>query len=118
MLDYHKAKGADVTIACMPVPWAEASRFGVVIAMTTAISRTLRRNREASSNLASMGIYIFNWPILKEALIALKNQPGCDFGMHVIPYVHNNTHNCYAYEFMATGRMLEHWDPTGRPTWN
>ena len=100
MLDYHKAKGADVTIACMPVPWAEASRFGVVIADDNGnIKDFEEKPPKPSSNLASMGIYIFNWPILREALIALKDQPGCDFGMHVIPYVHNNTHNCYAYEF-------------------
>ena len=100
MLDYHKAKGADVTIACMPVPWAEASRFGVVIADDNGnIKDFEEKPPKPSSNLASMGIYIFNWPILREALIALKDQPGCDFGMHVIPYVHNSTHNCYAYEF-------------------
>ena len=60
-----------------------------------------------------MGIYIFNWPILREALIALKNQPGCDFGMHVIPYVHNSTHNCYAYEFNGywkdVGTLGSYW---------
>ena len=42
------------------------------------------------SNLASMGIYIFSWPVLRDALIKLKDQPNCDFGMHVIPYVHEN----------------------------
>ena len=75
MLITIKQKGADVTIACMPVPWAEASRFMLLLPMTTAISRILRRQRlwvfiseqkppKPSSNLASMGsIYIFNWPI-------------------------------------------------------
>ena len=71
MLDYHKAKGADVTIACMPVPWAEASRFGVVIADDNGnIKDFEEKPPKPSSNLASMGIYIFNWPILREALIA------------------------------------------------
>ena len=114
MLDYHKAKGADVTIACMPVPWAEASRFGVVIADDNGnIKDFEEKPPKPSSNLASMGIYIFNWPILREALIALKDQPGCDFGMHVIPYVHNNTHNCYAYEFNGywkdVGTLGSYW---------
>ena len=114
MLDYHKAKGADVTIACMPVPWAEASRFGVVIADDNGnIKDFEEKPPKPSSNLASMGIYIFNWPVLKEALLALKDQPGCDFGMHVIPYVHNNTHNCYAYEFNGywkdVGTLGSYW---------
>ena len=100
MLDFHKSRKADITIACMPVPWEEASRFGVVVADEQGhIKEFEEKPEKPSSNLASMGIYIFNWPILREALLTLKDQPGCDFGMHVIPYVHNSTHNCYAYEF-------------------
>ena len=61
-----------MTIACMPVPWAEASRFGVVIADDNGnIKDFEEKPPKPSSNLAFMGIYIFNWPILREALIAL-----------------------------------------------
>ena len=60
-----------------------------------------------------MGIYIFDTSVLKEALIALKDQPGCDFGMHVIPYVHEKTRNCYAYEFNGywkdVGTLGSYW---------
>ena len=61
-----------------------------------------------------MGIYIFNWPVLKEALIKLKDQPVCDFGMHVIPYVHEKNHNCYVYEFNGywkdVGTLGSYWE--------
>ena len=115
MLDFHKAKGADVTIACMPVPWEEASRFGVVVADDNSnIKEFEEKPEKPSSNLASMGIYIFNWPVLKEALIKLKDQPGCDFGMHVIPYVHEKNHNCYVYEFNGywkdVGTLGSYWE--------
>ena len=98
---------------------AEASCFSVVIADDNGnIKDFEEKPPKPSSNLASMGIYIFNWPILREALIASKDQPGCDFGMHVIPYVHTVRTPVMRMNSMATGRMLEHWDPTGRLTWN
>ena len=46
-----------------------------------------------------MGIYIFSWPVLKEALLALKDQENCDFGKHVIPYCFENDRRMFAYEF-------------------
>ena len=66
MLDFHKANKADVTIACMPVPIEEASRFGIMV--TDDIGRITEfeeKPEHPSSNLASMGIYIFSWPALK-----------------------------------------------------
>lgn len=115
MLDFHKSRKADITIACMPVPWEEASRFGVVVADDIGHIREFEEKPEKpSSNLASMGIYIFNWPTLREALLTLKDQPGCDFGMHVIPYVHEKTGNCYAYEFNGywkdVGTLGSYWE--------
>jgi glucose-1-phosphate adenylyltransferase len=115
MLKYHKSRNADVTIACMPVPWEEASRFGIVVADEQGHIKDFEEKPEKpSSNLVSMGIYIFNWSVLKEALLTLKDQPGCDFGMHVIPYVHNKTHNCYAYEFNGywkdVGTLGSYWE--------
>ena len=68
MLDYHKANNADVTIAAMPVPMEEASRFGIVIADEDGrIQEFQEKPAEPKSNLASMGIYIFSWKVLKEA---------------------------------------------------
>lgn len=115
MLDYHKSRNADITLACMPVPWEEASRFGVVVADENGnIKEFEEKPEKPSSNLASMGIYIFNWSILKEALLTLKDVPGCDFGKHVIPYVHERAHNCYVYEFNGywkdVGTLGSYWE--------
>ena len=72
MLEFHKANKADITIATMPVPMEEASRFGVVI--TDENKRILEFEEKPPvprSNLASMGIYIFSWKVLKDALLKL-----------------------------------------------
>ena len=108
MLDYHKAQNADLTIATMPVPWEEASRFGLAVTDETGrIIEFEEKPKNPSSNLASMGIYIFNWSVLKEALVKLKNEPGCDFGKHVIPYVREHDGRIFAYEFN------EYWKDVG-----
>ena len=89
MLDYHKANNADITIAAMPVPIEEASRFGVVITDEhNRITDFEEKPPVPRSNLASMGIYIFSWPVLRDALIKMQDEPGCDFGKHIIPYCH------------------------------
>ena len=76
MLDFHKANHADVTIAAMPVPIEEASRFGIVVTdKENRIKEFEEKPEKPSSNLASMGIYIFSWPVLRDALIKLKDQP-------------------------------------------
>ena len=100
MLDFHKENNADVTIATMPVPIEEASRFGIVIADDDKrINAFEEKPVHPRSNLASMGIYIFSWPVLKEALLALKDQENCDFGKHVIPYCFENNKRLFAYEY-------------------
>ena len=102
MLDYHKAKGADVTIACMPVPWAEASRFGVVIADDNGnIKDFEEKPPKPSSNLASMGIYIFNWKLLRKMLLAdMKDSDSHhDFGKDIIPQLLNDNKTLAAYKF-------------------
>ena len=74
MLDFHKATNADVTIAVMPVPMEEASRFGIVVTdENNVITDFQEKPAEPKSNLASMGIYIFSWKALRESLIALKD---------------------------------------------
>ena len=115
MLDFHKANEADVTIAVMPVPLEEASRFGVVIADEEhRISEFEEKPENPRSNLASMGIYIFSWKLLREALVALKNQNSCDFGKHVIPYLHERGKRMYAYEFNGywkdVGTLSSYWE--------
>ena len=114
MLDYHKANNADVTIAAMPVPIEEASRFGVVVTEENhKITEFQEKPEHPKSNLASMGIYIFSWPVLRDALIKLKDQPNCDFGMHVIPYVHENGKRIFAYEYTGywkdVGTLKSYW---------
>ena len=100
MLDFHKANKADITIACMPVPIEEASRFGIMVTdESSRITEFEEKPEHPSSNLASMGIYIFSWPVLKEALIALKDQNGCDFGKHILPYCKEKGQRLFAYEY-------------------
>ena len=82
MLDYHKANNADITIAAMPVPIEEASRFGIVVTDSdNRITEFEEKPANPKSNLASMGIYIFKWSVLKDALIKLKDQQECDLSL-------------------------------------
>ena len=115
MLDFHKANNAEVTIAVMPVPMEEASRFGIMIADENhRITEFEEKPEHPRSNLASMGIYIFNWKTLKEALIAMADQPALDFGKHVIPYCHEKGVPLYAYEFTGywkdVGTLSSYWE--------
>ena len=115
MLDYHKENNADVTIAAMPVPIEEASRFGIVITDEDGrITEFQEKPPQPKSNLASMGIYIFSWPALKEALVALKDEPGCDFGKHIIPYCHEKNERLFAYEYNGywkdVGTLGSYWE--------
>ena len=115
MLDYHKQRGAECTIAVMPVPMEEAKRFGIMITDENGkITDFEEKPANPRSNLASMGIYIFNWKTLKEALIARSAQPNLDFGKHVIPYCHENGAPMYAYEFNGywkdVGTLNSYWE--------
>ena len=115
MLDFHKANKADVTIACMPVPMEEASRFGIMVTDDMGrITEFEEKPEHPSSNLASMGIYIFSWPALKEALISLKNQNSCDFGKHILPYCKEKGERLFAYEYNGywkdVGTLGSYWE--------
>ena len=115
MLDFHKANKADVTIATMSVPLEEASRFGIVVTdETNQITQFEEKPEKPSSNLASMGIYIFSWAVLKEALLAKKDQNNCDFGMHVLPYCHEKRQRLFAYEYNGywkdVGTLGSYWE--------
>lgn len=115
MLDFHKENNADVTIAAMPVPIEEASRFGIVITDdNNQVTEFEEKPAHPRNNLASMGIYIFSWPVLKEALLKKKDEPGCDFGKHVIPYCHENGQRLFAYEYNGywkdVGTLGSYWE--------
>jgi glucose-1-phosphate adenylyltransferase len=102
MLADHKANSADVTIAVMEVPWKEASRFGIMACDDESrIVEFQEKPAEPKSNLASMGIYIFNWKLLRKELLADKNVPGSehDFGKNIIPSLLNQDKRLYAYQF-------------------
>ena len=115
MLDFHKEKEAEVTIAVMPVPMEEAKRFGIMITdEERRITDFEEKPERPRSNLASMGIYIFNWKTLKEALLANAHLPGLDFGKHIIPYCHGRGCPLYAYEFNGywkdVGTLNSYWE--------
>ncbi len=115
MLDFHKENNADVTIAAMPVPWEEASRFGLVITdENKQILEFEEKPENPRSNLASMGIYIFNWSVLREALVTMSEQSNCDFGKHIIPYCRENSRRLFAYEYNGywkdVGTLGSYWE--------
>ena len=115
MLDFHKQKNADITIAAIPVPIEEASRFGVVLTdEDKRITEFEEKPEHPRSNLASMGIYIFSWPVLRDSLIAMKGQSNCDFGKHIIPYCHQGGKRIFAYEFndywKDVGTLGSYWE--------
>ena len=115
MLDFHKSRNADITIATMPVPWEEASRFGLIVANEDGkITEFEEKPANPKSNLASMGIYIFNWKTLRQSLIDKSEQPNCDFGKHVIPYCHENGKGVYSWQFTGywkdVGTLGSYWE--------
>lgn len=115
MLEYHKSCDADITLATYQVPWEEASRFGVVITdENNVISEFEEKPANPRSNKASMGIYIFSWKVLREALVKMKDQPECDFGKHIIPYCHSNGKKICAYDFKGywkdVGTLGSYWE--------
>ena len=102
MLSCHKANNADCTIAVLPVPMKEASRFGIM--NTDGEGRIVEfeeKPEHPKSNLASMGIYIFNWKQLRKALILDMTAEGShhDFGKDIIPNFLNADKRLYAYKF-------------------
>ncbi len=102
MLAYHKEAGADATIAVIEVPIKEASRFGI---MNTDESGRIvefeEKPAEPKSNLASMGIYIFDWKLLRKMLLADMKDPDShhDFGKDIIPQMLADGRNLFAYKF-------------------
>ena len=101
-LRFHKEKNAEFSVAVMEVPWEDASRFGLMVAdENDKITEFQEKPKEPKSNLASMGIYIFNWDILKKYLIEDEADPNSenDFGNNIIPNLLRDGRQMYAYRF-------------------
>ena len=102
MVDYHVKNNASVTIAVRNVPLAEASRFGILNTNPdNSIYEFEEKPKQPKSTNASMGIYCFNWKVLREALIADEEDPNSDkdFGKNIIPNLLNAGHKMMAYNF-------------------
>ena len=117
MLQLHKKTGADCTISVMEVPWAEASRFGIMsVDGEDNIVEFAEKPKEPKSNLASMGIYIFSWKKLRAYLIAdeANENSDNDFGKNIIPTMLNNGEKMVAYRFEGywkdVGTLDSLWD--------
>lgn len=107
MLEYHKQKGAEATIAVIEVPWEDASRYGI---MNTDEAHHIlefeEKPRKPKSNLASMGVYIFNWSLLKKYMEEDDQDKGSshDFGKNVIPKMLKGSQKLFAYPFRGYWR--------------
>lgn len=102
MLKIHKESGAAITIAVMPVPWEEASRFGIMnVDAGGIITEFEEKPKEPKSNLASMGIYIFDYQVLKKYLLDDERDPSSsnDFGKNIIPMMLKNNEKMMSYRF-------------------
>ncbi len=115
MLDFHKEKNCDATIAVLEVSMDEAKRFGIMNTdANDKIYEFEEKPPEPKSNLASMGIYIFTWDKLRQALISdNKIHQESDFGKHIIPLMLSKNENLYAYRFNSywkdVGTIESYW---------
>ncbi|UBH09475.1 glucose-1-phosphate adenylyltransferase [Macrococcus armenti] len=117
MLDFHKEKQADATISVIEVPIEEASRFGILnTEEDLKIYEFDEKPKVPKNNLASMGIYIFNWRILREYLIADEKNENSehDFGHDIIPKMLHDHKRLYAYRFDGywkdVGTIQSYWE--------
>ena len=104
MLTSHINRNADLTVSVIEVPWEEASRFGIMaVNKDDKIIEFAEKPKEPKSNLASMGIYIFKWSVLKRALLkdnAIEESEH-DFGKNIIPTLLSQKKKLYAYRFQG-----------------
>jgi glucose-1-phosphate adenylyltransferase len=117
MLEYHKKQKAEVTISVIEVPWHEVSRFGIMSTNEVGrITEFKEKPKEAKSNLASMGIYIFNWRVLRKSLEEDRKNAlsSHDFGKDVIPKLLADNHRLFAYYFKGywkdVGTVESFWE--------
>ena len=116
-LRFHKEKNAEFSVAVMEVTWEEASRFGLMVTdENDKITEFQEKPKEPKSNLASMGIYIFNWDILRRYLIEDEEDPESenDFGNNIIPNLLRDGREMYAYHFSGywkdVGTLGSYWE--------
>lgn len=117
MLDFHKEMNADTSISVIEVPWEEASRFGI---MNTASDYSVTEFQEKpavpKNNLASMGIYIFTWSVLKQYLLddAKSEVSSHDFGKDIIPAMLRDQKRLFAFPFKGywkdVGTINSYWE--------
>ncbi len=117
MLREHIRKGADATLAVLEVPWEEASRFGILNTDSRdVITEFVEKPKKPESNLASMGVYIFTWEVLRKALIEDENTPQSnnDFGKDVVPLLLRENKKLCAYRFSGywkdVGTIASLWE--------
>jgi len=117
LLRAHKEKGADVSIAVMEVPWEDASRFGIVnVNEENKIVEFEEKPENPKNNMASMGIYMFNWKELREYLIKDDENPDSDndFGKNVLPMMLEEGRKMYAWVFDGywkdVGTVKSYWE--------
>lgn len=117
MLEEHKKNGADATISVFEVPLEEANRFGIMNTdETNKIIEFEEKPQEPKSNLASMGVYIFTWDVLREYLIRddQNAESDNDFGKNIIPMMLEEGRSMYAYEFSGywkdVGTIQAYWE--------
>ncbi len=111
----HRARDADLTVAVRRVPLADANRFGILeIGDEGRITRFVEKPANPTSNLVSMGVYAFRWPLLREMLSSER----LDFGRDVLPaMVDVGPIRSTPTSTRATGRTSGRWMPTGRRAW-
>ncbi len=117
LLKAHKEKGADVTIAVMEVPWEDASRFGIVnVDENNKIVEFDEKPKNPKNNMASMGIYMFNWKELRKYLIKDNKDKDSDndFGKNVLPLMLSEGKKMYAWSFNGywkdVGTVRSYWE--------
>jgi glucose-1-phosphate adenylyltransferase len=117
LLQHHEEKQSDATISVIEVPWEEASRFGILNTHEDLeIYEFDEKPENPKSNLASMGIYIFNWKALRSYLVedAEKDMSDHDFGKDIIPAMLNEGKRMYAYRFSGywkdVGTIQSYWE--------
>lgn len=117
LLKEHKEKNADVTISVIEVPWEEASRFGIVNTdEEMKIVEFDEKPKNPKNNMASMGIYMFNWGELRKYLIKDSKDPDSehDFGKNVLPSMLKDGKRMYAWHFKGywkdVGTVRSYWE--------
>jgi len=117
LLQYHKNKGSDVTIAVREVPWEETSRFGIInVDEDNKIVEFDEKPERPKNNMASMGIYMFDWKKLREYLIKdnKDKESDHDFGKNVLPRMLDEGNHMYAWNFQGywkdVGTIKSYWE--------